>query len=198
MSDSESDGLKEGSVDSGYGGSSPIERSTGEDDDMRGATEDVDERERASASTSSRSDNDSESESSAVSTETASIDEPETTADDAPSGEWTWGDRAEGVKSEASPRPYVPPDTEFPYFMDRSEPVTKGLETRGVRIRPELDNALEEAVNHSKTFFSEDKTFATDYHEAALTVALWHHDEVLALMAEFGHGRHGYGDGQSD
>ena len=42
--------------------------------------------------------------------------------------------------------------------------------------------------NQARQEFLDDDVHKADFYEAALTVALWHHDEVLAVMAEHGYG----------
>lgn len=103
-----------------------------------------------------------------------------------------WSPRAEEVLSDpdASPRDYEPKvklDNGFEYVVGRSN-ATDGLDNTGARVRPELHQALKTAYNHADGYFGEEDTPKCDYYEAALTVALWHHDEVLAVMAELGYG----------
>lgn len=43
-------------------------------------------------------------------------------------------------------------------------------------------------INQACQQFPDDDVHKADFYEAALTVALWHHDEVLAVMAEHGYG----------
>jgi hypothetical protein len=104
--------------------------------------------------------------------------------------DWEWAGRAKETFAETSPMGYCPPQTDsgIPYTLARSPPVTDGLSNLGVRVRPELEQAIIQAQNDIKRAFPDDRFYGVDFYEAALTIALWHYDEVAALMAEFGYG----------
>lgn len=189
------DGIKDGGVDSGYGAT--LSQSSG--GSMEGRTDEVPEEDEEPETTASPSvAQETETETTTTTEpEPSSQEEPDfststsvgaagATSDDVP---WDLSDHAQEILAEASPRDYEMPDTgQLPYIHARSKPVTKGLDTIGVRVRPELKSAVNDAIDDAEEFYESDESFDTDYFEAALTVALWHHDEVLALMGELGYG----------
>ena len=102
-----------------------------------------------------------------------------------------WSERGLSVlrDQQASPIEYDPDTTlsnGLPYVIGRSS-VSEGLDNTGARIRPDLHQKIEQAVMNMGQYFNESPN-KSDYYEAALTVALWHNDEVLALLSEMGYG----------
>lgn len=183
--------LEDEAVDPGYGDGSELTRSSG--GTMEGQTADVDTEDTDTQEASGSAETQEASTSESTPTEPEpSRDRDEPSFDDDLVGDARpeWSDRAESVLAEADPINFEPPEsnTGLPYIHSRSKPVTQGLEQPGVRVRPELNMAIENAIHNANQYYRNDDFNRVDYFEAAMTVALWHHDEVLALMSEFGYG----------
>ena len=105
---------------------------------------------------------------------------------------FSWSDRGQSVLEDSDAEvidysPQVELSNGFPYIIGRQN-ISTGLENTGARVRPELHQALEQAVTDMGQYFESESCHKSDYYEAALTIALWHHDEVLALLSELGYG----------
>lgn len=163
------DALEDEGVDSGYG---DIERSSG--GSMEGQTPDIEAEKPKETSKSEEQISDKDKN-------TDSIEE---------SDKIDLSDRSKNIINTTSPRPYELPESDsgLPYIYSRSKPVTKGLEQPGVRVRPELSRGIEDAIHDAKQQYPDDDFNRVDYFEAAMTVALWNHNEVLGVMAELGYG----------
>lgn len=101
-----------------------------------------------------------------------------------------WADRAREVQQSVNPREYTPPQpaVDLPWIYARSKPISSGLESLNARIRPELRSEIKRCIQDAEQQFPADTVHQQDLLEAALTVALWHQDQVFALLAQFGYG----------
>jgi len=193
---SDNNDITDGAVDDGYG----LSRSSGESmdaDSHSSSTDDMDrDHQQADApgdsaqSTQSHKTTRRSEQSDSTSTRQGAGADP--SSDDTILRPVDWSSHAQSVLDDASPRqidhrPTVRLDNGYHYILGRSN-VVDGLTNTGARVRPELKNNIETAINNANRAFDDEDVKKTDYFEAALTVALWNHDEVLAVLAELGYG----------
>jgi len=181
----ETDELGTGTGDSGYG-TAALTQSAGESLSQSQPQDDTTE-------TTTQTPPQPDSQATESTPETTSATEGDSGTSDRFMEPFDWSEQSKDVlqDSKASGIEYTPEvklENGYEYIMGRSTPVTAGLENTGARVRPELEAAITDAINDVKRFYSGDKCYDADYYEAALTVALWHHDEVLAVMSELGYG----------
>lgn len=186
----EGDGLGTGAGDSGYG--AMVQQSSGESMSAESPEAETDTEPRETTS--------SDPEPSGRQSQTTSTEQDTSTSSAGRSGQerahertsQDWSDRGQEIlaDSDATPIDYdlsTELDNGLPYVVGRTA-AHDGLVNTGARVRPELHQALKTAYNDVERFYSDEDCVKADYYEAALTVALWHHDEVLAVMTELGYG----------
>jgi len=198
MSDKEE--VTDGAVNDGYG----LSRSSGEsmkDDSSDAAIPDQEPAEKSQTDSRPDGTRGVSTDSSAAedrrqhSTSSTPTEAAKTSQNDSELRPFDWGEHGQAVKDAASTkqidhRPTVRLDNGYHYILGRSS-VIDGLTNTGARVRPELKNDIETAINDANRTFDEEDVKKSDYFEAALTVALWNHDEVLAVLAELGYGVRG-------
>jgi len=192
----EPDDIEDGAVESGYG-SDKLSRSSGgsmDPSDSPPASDESVSQSDPDPETVARSDSSGQTDAHATAVDGTNHDDSHSPDVDGGEGElrpFDWSSRGRDAKGEASPSriDYCPQTRAngFPYVVGRSS-VADGLKNTGARVRPELKHKIDRAINQARQEFPEDDVHKADFYEAALTVALWHHDEVLAVMAEHGYG----------